>query len=109
MSYDQTKSEVEALLQAGEFPFRCEFTLRELARYWERDAEAGGPVGAIIRDRLAAAPELLDPITDRVVIDRHRPLVDLMMSAVFPAAFQEETIGAALVPFHLPFTRCRNG
>jgi GAF domain len=101
MSYDQTKSEVEALLQAGEFPFRCEFTLRELARYWERDAEAGGPVGAIIRDRLAAAPELLDPITDRVVIDRHRPLVDLMMSAVFPAAFQEETIGAALVPFHL--------
>jgi hypothetical protein len=109
MSYDQTKSEVEALLQAGEFPFRCEFTLHELARYWERDAEAGGPVGAIIRDRLAAAPELLDPITDRVVIDRHRPLVDLMMSAVFPAAFQEETIGAALVPFHLPFTRCRNG
>jgi GAF domain len=101
MSYDQTKSDVEALLQAGEFPFRCEFTLRELARYWQRDAEAGGPVGAIVRERLAAAPELLDPITDRAIIDRHRPLVDLMMSAVFPAAFQEETIGAALVPFHL--------
>jgi GAF domain-containing protein len=101
MGDDQTKSDVAALLEAGEFPFRCEFTLRELARYWQRDAEAGGPVGAIIRDRLAEAPELLEPIADRAVIDRHRPLVDLMMSAVFPAAFQEKTIGAALVPFHL--------
>jgi GAF domain-containing protein len=101
MGYDETKSDVDTLLQAGEFPFRCEFTLSELARYWQRDAEGGGSVGAIVRDRLAAAPELLDLITDRTVIDRHRPLVDLMMSAVFPAAFQEETIGAALVPFHL--------
>jgi GAF domain-containing protein len=101
MSYDAPRSDLDTLLQAGEFPFRCEFTLRELARYWQRDAEADGPVGAIVRERLAAAPELLEPITDRAVIDRQRPLVDLMMSAVFPAAFQDETIGAALVPFHL--------
>jgi GAF domain-containing protein len=101
MGYDPTKSDVDALLQVGEFPFRCEFTLTELVRYWQHDAEAGGPVGAIIRDRLAAAPELLTAITDRAVIDRHRRLVDLMMSVVFPAAFQEETIGAAVVPFHL--------
>jgi hypothetical protein len=101
MDHDETKSDVDALLQAGEFPFRCEFTLRPLAEYWRRDAEAGGPVGAIVCERLLAAPELLEPITDRAVIDRHRSLVDLMMSVVFPAAFQQETIGAAVVPFHL--------
>ena len=33
--------------EAPEFPFRREFTLSELARYWDRDAAAGGPVGAI--------------------------------------------------------------
>ena len=101
MSDEMVGSDLETLLSAGEFPFRCEFTLRELARYWERDAQAGGPVGALVCARLASAPELLAPMTDRAVIDRHRPLVDLMMSAVFPAAFQEQTIGAALVPFHL--------
>ncbi|MBI3030241.1 MAG: hypothetical protein HYY64_12080 [Candidatus Rokubacteria bacterium] len=101
VGYEQTRSEVEALLQAGEFPFRCEFSLRELARYWEREAERGHPLGRLIGERQAAAPELLGPIEDRAVLDRHRPLVDLMMSAVFPAASQEETFGAALVPFHL--------
>jgi hypothetical protein len=32
MAYDQTTSDVETLLKAGDFPFRCEFSLRELAR-----------------------------------------------------------------------------
>ncbi|HSE93953.1 MAG TPA: GAF domain-containing protein [Methylomirabilota bacterium] len=101
MAHDQTKFDVEALLQAGEFPFRCEFSLRELARYWEREAEAGHPIGRLIRERLAGAPEVVGPITDRAALDRHRDLVDLMMSAVFPPALREETLGAALVPFQL--------
>ena len=101
MKYDQTQSDVETLLKAGDFPFRCEFTLSELARYWEGQARAGHPLGAIVRERLAGAPELVGPIPDRSVIDKHRDLVDLMMSAVFPAAFQEEVLGAALIPFHL--------
>ena len=98
---DPTKFDVEALLQAGEFPFRCEFSLRELARYWEREAEAGHPIGRLIRERLAGAPELVGSIADRAALDRHRDLVDLMMSAVFPPALREETLGAALVPFQL--------
>jgi len=101
MGYDETKSDVTALLQAGEFPFRCEFDLRQLAAHWEREARAGHPVGRLIVERLAATPDLLGPIADRSVIDRHRELVDLMMSAVFPAAYQDETFGAALMPFHL--------
>jgi hypothetical protein len=101
MGYEQTKFDVETLLRAGEFPFRCEFSLRELARYWERRAEAGDSVGRLIVERLATAPELLGPIEDRAPLDRHRDLVDLMMLAVFPPALQEEAFGAALVPFHL--------
>ncbi len=101
MGYDQTKSDVQTLLTVGGFPFHCEFTLRELARYWEGQERAGHPLGAIIRERLTAAPELLERIPDRTVLDKHRELVDLMMSAVFPAAFRQEALGAALVPFHL--------
>ncbi|MGH7393049.1 MAG: GAF domain-containing protein [Candidatus Rokuibacteriota bacterium] len=101
MAHDESMFDVETLLKAGEFPFPCEFSLGELARYWEREAEAGHPVGRLIRERLAAAPELLAPIADRAVLDRHRDLVDLMMSAVFPPGLREETLGAALVPFQL--------
>jgi hypothetical protein len=56
--YDQATSDVETLLKAGEFPFRCEFSLPELARYWGREGQAGHPLAAIIGERLAGAPEL---------------------------------------------------
>jgi len=32
MGYAQTQSDVDPLLQAGEFPFLCEFTLSEFVR-----------------------------------------------------------------------------
>ncbi len=101
MAQDQARFDVEALLQAGEFPFRCEFSLGELARYWEREAERGHPVGRLVREGLAGAPALLGPIAERAELDRHRHLVDLMMSAVFPPALGENALVAALMPFHM--------
>jgi hypothetical protein len=37
-------------------------------------------------DEAAKAPELLNPIHDLSVLDRHRELVDVLMTEVFPPA-----------------------
>src|SRR5262245_8555918 len=100
MAEDQIKFGIEDLVESGTFPFQCEFSLCGLARYWERQAEASHPVGRLIRERLAAAPELLGPITERAELDRHRDLVDLMMSAIVPPA-REDALVAVLMPFSL--------
>ena len=54
-----------------------------------------------IVEQLEKAPELRLPLTDFGVIQRYHDLVDLLMMAVFPPAFREQELGAALVPFRL--------
>jgi GAF domain-containing protein len=89
----------------GDFPFRTEFSLAPLIRFWTRaGAEASPACAAIARlvsEQTAAAPELGDSITDPAVLDRHEDLVDLLMSAAFPPASWEQAHGAAMIPFAL--------
>ena len=46
-------------------------------------------------------PELLNPITDLSVIERHKALVDVLMAGIFPPAFFEQEFTAVLIPFML--------
>jgi hypothetical protein len=88
-----------------QFPFATELSLKPLADFWEdlsrRDDAVYGPMARQIREGLAQAPELLQPIEDPGVIARHRPLVDAMMSAVFAPAVREFLHIAAFVPFRM--------
>src|SRR5262245_32478803 len=96
---------VGLLLGTGAFPFRSEASLAPLIEFWER--RAADPTGVdrslaqCIVDQLDKAPELRRPLRDLGVIDRHREVVDLLMVAVFPPAFREQELGAALVPFQM--------
>jgi GAF domain-containing protein len=87
------------------FPFRRELSLQPLIAFWEQAKSDRDPVRAAlarsIREEIAKAPELLAPIRDLTVLERHRPLVDALMSAVFPRAFWGQDFSAALVPFDL--------
>jgi len=94
-------SDVDSVMLTAEFPFRCEISLRELARYWDHAAASGDPVARVVVERLDAAPELRGPVASREALRPHRELVDLMMTAVFPRAFWHDTFAAALVPFQL--------
>jgi putative methionine-R-sulfoxide reductase with GAF domain len=60
-----------------------------------------GAVARAIQDALAGAPELTGRIDDPAVLERHRELVDVLMSRVFPPASWGQDVGAAMVPFHL--------
>ncbi len=86
-------------------PFRTELSLAPLIRFWTQlsaYSELGrGPLPGIVRERIKQAPELSAVIDDVSVIAKHRQLVDLMMSAMFPPAFWEQEYGAALFPFQL--------
>jgi hypothetical protein len=85
-----------------EFPFECELSLAPLVAYWKDAAahESRRLARSLLPD-LADAPELSEPIRDGSVLSRRRPLIDALMSAVFPPVFWEHEHAAALVPFQL--------
>jgi hypothetical protein len=57
-----------------------------------------------IRERVAKAPELVNPIEDLSILERHQDLVADLMTAVFPPAFWDCEVIGAVVPFTLePF------
>src|SRR5262249_19530688 len=55
----------------------------------------------MVQDQVRQAPALLEPITDEAILARHRELVDMLMSVVFPQASWDQAYAAALLPFHL--------
>ena len=91
-------------LTALEFPFRCRLSLAPLVAFWNQAAVSGHPAKAAlakqIQDELRQAAELLEPIADLSLLERHQGLVDLLMSAVFPPASWDRDYAAATLPFH---------
>jgi hypothetical protein len=98
-------SDLQTALQADPsgFPFRCELSLEPLINFWTAtladQGSAKGALGRIIAEEVGKAPELLGTIVDPSVLERHRELVDVLMSAVFPPSAREQEYGAALIPF----------
>src|SRR3974390_3681893 len=85
------------------FPFKTRLSLKPLIDFWEgllAGAECGfGSIAPVIRQKLANAPELREPIDDLAILEKREKLVDLLMSIVFPPAFYENACAAAFVPF----------
>ena len=86
-------------------PFRCELSLAPLITFWTQISayqEFGrGPLPGIVREKVRQAPALAGVIEDPDIIARHKEVVDLMMTAMFPPAFWEQEYGAALFPFQM--------
>jgi len=101
----ETRFPISAELEA--FPFRIELSLAPLVASWTAEAAGHGAAAGLARlveDEVRKAPELLAPIDDPAVLDRHRELVDLLMTRVFPPASWEDDCAAAVVPYRLrPF------
>ncbi len=88
-----------------QFPFKSYLSLKPLIETWKRVEAHDDPLKAAlapkIREELRHAPELSGTITDLAVLEKHRPLLALLMSTIFPPAYREEVAAAALVPFKL--------
>jgi hypothetical protein len=87
------------------YPFHCVFSLRPLIEFWRRNVAASPEYGTCLaeglEERLKRAPELLEPIEDLTVLDRHQDLLKSLMSLVFPPAFWKTDMVGAFVPFTL--------
>jgi hypothetical protein len=85
----------------NEFPFRSVLNLRLLIEYWERAIDQG-EVPAFAKElleKIQGAPELRSPIEDFSIVEKHRTLINFLMSAVVPPAGQDTDRAAAILPF----------
>lgn len=88
-----------------EFPFQCVLSLAPLIRFWnEGIINDQNTLKALcmqrVQEELKKAPELEESIEDLEIVEKHRELIDTLMSAVFPKAFWERDYSAAFFPFH---------
>ena len=92
-----------------EFPFGTRLSLAHLIDFWERQdgdpSSLHAPLARVIVEKLEEAPELRGVIDDDAVLDTHRELIDLMMTAVVPAGRREDYYAAAGEPFKT-LSRC---
>ena len=87
------------------FPFRTEFSLAPLIRFWEHEIAAGASVFAgaarSVLEQVRQAPELTGALVDPAAVEAHKDVIDALMTAVFAPTFQGEEHAAALLPFRL--------
>lgn len=84
------------------FPFKSVLSLHLLVEYWEKAIKSGKiPFAETLLDHIHAAPELKEPITDLSVLDKHKALIDFLMTAVIAPAQAEKELTAATIPFQL--------
>jgi hypothetical protein len=88
-----------------EFPFRVEFSLEPLIRYWETEMAVDdcllGSAARIVLDRVGQVPALRAPAATLDIVRDNQDLIDALMIAVFSPTFQDEGFAAALLPFRL--------
>jgi GAF domain-containing protein len=122
MSQTPRSADLNLAIKAGMggFPFQSELSLAPLFEFWQKrygdDTSPKGVFMRTVRDQVQQVPELLGPITDLGVVERHRNLVSVIMSGIFAPAFFEQEFSAVLVPFQLksfyatpPFERYLRG
>jgi hypothetical protein len=100
-------ADLQAVLKTtpDSFPFKSELSLVPLLTFWAKkfgdDTSAKGAFVRTVREQVEQVPELLSPITDLSVIQRHRALVDVLMGGIFPPAFFDQEFSAVFIPFML--------
>jgi hypothetical protein len=94
----------EIILSAERFPFRTTLSLSPLISYWENKIKTDPNCNVARVNELAGllrqTPELLEPIEDVTIIEKHIDTVDILMEDIFPSALWENDLRATVLPFH---------
>ena len=85
----------------NKFPFSSVLSLRLLVEYWEKSILEGNVpgFGENLLKSINEAPELREPIYDPSILEKHRLLINFLVTAVIPPANEETDISAAIFPF----------
>jgi hypothetical protein len=84
--------------------FHSRLSFAPLIRLWESIATEGRPgmqqVYKNLLDKVKQFPELLEPIEDDTVLERHKELIEEMMTTIFPVTVSDQKdLFAVSVPF----------
>ncbi len=97
----------ESLIQISntrKFPFKCVLSFSPFIDFWSqtgsRNQAFKAPLIKKVREELEKVPELLGPIEDLSILEKHKELIDMLMTLVFPPAFWDRDYLAALIPYH---------
>ena len=75
--------------------FNSRFSFKPLIRVWEsviKDCKPGaGEFYSALLAKVKAHPELMEPITDESIFEKHAVLIEQMMTTIFPVTFSSET------------------
>jgi hypothetical protein len=84
-----------------EFPFPSKLSLRLLVEYWERNIQQSHVQEFTkgIREYINHSPELKQPIENPEILEKHRPFIEYLMSAVIPQSSHQTDVVAAIYPF----------
>jgi len=90
-----------------EFPFKTALSFKYLIEFWDKEAKNENKLKASYAQSLinevSKYPELKEPITDASLIEKHRDLIDLLLTVVYPPAQWEKTISASYFPFQFRY------
>ena len=90
-----------------DFPFESKLSFSNIIGYWELRAQEKGtfadPVAKDILAKLKATPELHYPIEDLGIIEKNKPLIQWLLSAVLPPALIHDQLIAIVPPFKMEF------
>jgi GAF domain-containing protein len=88
---------------ADTFPYQTQACIKPIVDYWRSKQQDTNPlVATLVRETeklVQDAPELLLPITDESIVERHRHVIEFLMAAVFPPVMQQNELSAAVTPF----------
>lgn len=90
--------------QAASIQFNSRFSFRPLIRVWEdiiRDGREGSSkLYSQLLQEVKKFPELLEPIQDDTILEKHRFLIEQMMATIFPVTLSDkEDLFAISKPF----------
>ncbi|NUM75259.1 hypothetical protein HUU40_12930, partial [candidate division KSB1 bacterium] len=90
---------------AQSFPFKTFLSFKPLIDLWRQYAADSNPLKSTIAKQMLSelikAPALTQPVVEWEAIEKHKPLVEQLLSVVFPYAYWENVYAAAAVPFQL--------
>ncbi len=88
-----------------DFPYKSVLSFSGLIDFWRgllsKGAGAETAIFKTVEAALKDAPEMLAPIEDLGVLEKHGRLVEMLMSLVIPPAFMDRDYAAAFVPFQV--------
>ena len=92
------------------FPFSSVFSLKPAFEYWERLAKEADPdtaeMAQNIVDKVVAIPGLLENNPNQELLEKHRSLMNLLLSCVMPHATQKTSVTGAVAPMGVNVYHC---